>query len=83
MTLVLGMLTGCAAAQTETSQGADLQTGREQATEEQDALPQEPSDTALSEGKPDADTVSGAEKMAAFHADDFSHQAGRQGICAL
>lgn len=46
------MLTGCAAAQTETSQGTDLQTDREQAMEEQ-----EPADTVLPEGKPDADPV--------------------------
>lgn len=63
MTLVLGMLTGCAAAQTETSQGTDLQADREQAMEEQDALPQEPADTVLPEEKPDADTAAEAEEM--------------------
>ena len=63
MTLVLGMLTGCAAAQTETSQGTDLQTDRQQAMKEQDALPQEPADTVLPEEKRDADTVAEAEEI--------------------
>lgn len=63
MTLVLGMLTGCAAAQTETSQGTDLQTDRQQAMKEQDALPQEPADTVLPEEKRDVDTVAEAEEM--------------------
>lgn len=51
MMLALGMLTGCAAAQTETSQDTDLQTDREQ----------EPADPVLPEVKPDADTAAEAE----------------------
>lgn len=61
MMLALGMLTGCAAAQTETSQDTDLQADREQEMNEQDALPQEPLDTIESEGKPDADSVAETE----------------------
>lgn len=61
MTLVLGMLTGCAAAQTEALKDTETQTDREQAMEEQDALQQEPADTVLPEEKPDADTAAEAE----------------------
>lgn len=63
MTLVLGMLTGCAAAQTEALKDTETQTDREQAVEEQDALSQEPADTVLPEEKPDADTAAEAEEM--------------------
>lgn len=65
MTLVLGMLTGCAAAQTEALKDTETQTDREQAVEEQDALSQEPADTVLPEEKPDADTAEEAEEMSA------------------
>lgn len=54
MTLVLGMLTGCAAAQTETPKDTETQADGEQAMEERDALPQEPAD---------ADPVAEAEEM--------------------
>lgn len=61
MMLALGMLTGCAEAQTETSKDTETQTDREQEMNEQDALQQEPADKVLPEVKPNADTASEAE----------------------